>query len=106
MKERRVNRKKKFGLLPNAILVSFTSEETDLVNLIRQRIGHNNVETPETWLQSIETIVQDEVQEAISPLTRTQKQWSEVRPQVRRSQRILIITKKRPVAEVGPRNIW
>ncbi|GBM49430.1 hypothetical protein AVEN_165636-1, partial [Araneus ventricosus] len=58
--------------------------------------------------KSIEAIVREEVQEALSHLTRTQEQRTEVRPQPRRSPRFSTVPKRSTAAETEPRetDIW
>ncbi|GBL96143.1 hypothetical protein AVEN_13153-1, partial [Araneus ventricosus] len=62
-----------------------------------------------TQLKSIEAIVRQKVQEALSPLTRIQEQGTEVRPQPRRSPYFSTVPKKRSIAaEPEPRatDLW
>lgn len=117
MKEKRIN-KKKFERLPNVIPMSSIGEETDLVNLVKeivreevQRIMAMKNEKPEPQqFQSIEAIVREEVQEALSPLTRAQGSWTEVRKQPSREQRYPTWSKRQrtPTPEPEPRatDLW
>ncbi|GFV90702.1 CCHC-type domain-containing protein [Trichonephila clavipes] len=75
MKEKRVGRPK-FERLPNVVPVASLTDETDLVSLIRtivreevHRLVNQTQESLDSDPQSLEEIVQDEVERVLSPVS-------------------------------------
>ena len=80
----------KFDHLPNVVPIAAINEKSDLVGLIRQivqeevqRFAAPRTEDFDPRRQSIETLIREEVEDALTPITETRHQWTGV--QSRRS---------------------
>lgn len=74
MQQRRIGRQK-FARLPNVVAIGSVDEEPDLTSLIRrivreelQKIDTPPVEEPQMGLQSLETIIREEVARSLNPI--------------------------------------
>lgn len=112
MQQKRI-RGEKFERLPNVVPMAAIGQQPDLVSLIRQIVKEevqrliSPVIDPEPQVQSIETIVREEVESALAPLSQTTSAWTKVNPR-RQPTYNPVVRRPEPIAQPPQKktDIW
>ena len=112
MRQKRI-RGRKFERLQNVVPMAAIDQQTDLISLVRQIVREEIQRTmslavdPEPQDQCIETVVREEVANALAPLSRTTSAWTKVKPR-RQPTYAAVARPPRPVAQQPQRktDVW